>query len=86
MADFSEAAHWRDSARTARFWFIDARAVFPFVLFLLHIRWWTFWLALVAMLFFAMLERYGFTVPIFLRVLRTFFVGNHKVAAPWWRE
>ena len=86
MANFSSSAHWRDSARPARFFFVDARAVFPFVIFLMHIRWWTFWFALVTMIVFTLLERYGFTVPIFLRWSRGLLVGDHKMARPWWRE
>lgn len=81
MAD----AHWRDSARMPRFFMVDARAAFPFLVFLMHIRWWTFWVALSAMFFFATLERYGFTVPVFLRVFRTFLAGKRKIAIPWWR-
>jgi intracellular multiplication protein IcmT len=85
MEPFSDSAHWRDSARTARFFIVDARAAFPLLLFLLHIRWWTFWVALVTMFFFAMLERYGFTLPIFFRFARSFLAGRYKSAAPWWR-
>jgi intracellular multiplication protein IcmT len=86
MASYSDSAHWRDSARSARFFMMDARAVFPFVLFLMHIKWWTFWVAVVGMLFFIAIEKYGFTVPIFLRWLRTSMVGAHKPSRPWWRE
>lgn len=83
---FRADSHWRDSARSARFFLVDARAAFPLFLFLLHIRTWTFVLAIVSMLFFATLERYGFTVPVFLRWLRAFLAGPRKVATPWWKE
>ena len=86
MNNFPESAHWRDSARTARFLIIDARSIFPFVLFLLHIQWWTFIVACISTLFFVLLEHYGFTVPVFLRWLRNMLVGNHKLSRPWWRE
>ncbi len=79
------SAHWRDSARSARFFFIDYRAAFPFLLFLMHIRWWTFFIALGAMLFFWILERYGFTVPVFLRLARSWLAGKRKLAIPWWK-
>lgn len=79
------AAHWRDSARVARFFFMDARAAFPLLLFLLHIRLWTFIVAVSATLFFGILERYGFSFIVFWRWLRTTLVGKRKVAAPWWR-
>lgn len=77
-------AHWRDSARAAKIWGLDARAAFPFLLFLLHIRWWTFIVAIVTTVFFALLQRYGFTVPVFLRWLRSFMAGPRKLSRPWW--
>lgn len=86
MKRYSGAAHWRDSARPARFFVIDARAVFPFLLFLLHIQWWTFWLALVCIIFFMAIEHYGFTVPVFFRWLRTVLAGPRRLSKPWWRE
>lgn len=79
-------AHWRDSARTVRLWFLDYRACFPLLVFLVHIRLWTFILALIATLFFAALERYGFTLIVFVRWLRLFIAGPRKIAQPWWRR
>jgi intracellular multiplication protein IcmT len=78
--------HWRDSARAARFFFVDARAAFPLLLFLLHMRLWTFILAIVTMIFFALLEKYGFTVIVFGRWIRTFMAGPQKSALPWWKQ
>lgn len=77
-------AHWRDSARPAKFFVIDARAVFPVFFCLLHIRIWTMALALVATAFFATLNRYGFTPQVFGRWLRAFLAGKRKMATPWW--
>ncbi len=79
-------AYWRDSARNVRLWFIDFRACFPLLFFLLHIRLWTFLLALLTTLFFAGLERYGFSLAIFARWLRSFIAGPRKIAQPWWRQ
>jgi intracellular multiplication protein IcmT len=86
MARVPTEAHWRDSARTPRFFLIDARAAFPLLLFLMHIRLWSFILALLAMAFFGLLERYGFSVTVFLRWLRTVLAGSRKIAIPWWKE
>jgi len=86
MARVKTEAHWRDSARSPRFFFIDARAAFPLLLFLLHIRLWSFILALVTMLFFWGLERYGFSLIVFLRWMRNVFAGPHKIAIPWWKQ
>jgi len=79
-------AHWRDSARNARFWIVDYRASFMLVTFLLHIKIWTFVLCISAIAFFATLERYGFTVTVFLRWLRCHLAGPIKVSRPWWRR
>lgn len=85
MARVRPEAHWRDSARATRFFIIDYRAAFPFLLFLLHIRWWTFILALVTMVFLAVLERYGFTVIVFARMFRSILAGPRKISIPWWK-
>ncbi len=82
---FSPTAHWRDSARSARFFMVDARAAFPIFFFLMHIRVWTGLLVVVSAIFFGILEHYGFTVPVFLRWLRLFFAGPVKSSHPWWR-
>jgi len=86
MAKFSTSSHWRDSARPARFFFVDYRAAFPLLLFLLHIEWWTFFAAVISMAFLGFLERYGFTVLVFLRWLRSTLAGPRKFSSPWWKE
>ena len=77
-------AHWRDSARMPKLFFMDAYSAFPLLLLLLHIRWWTFFLCLATMAFFVVLEKFGFTVPVFKRWFRVFLAGNHRNARPWW--
>ena len=79
-------AHWRDTARPARFFLVDYRAAFPLLLFLLHIKVWTLVLAIVSIVIFAALEHYGFTVPVFLRIFRCWLAGARKHAKPWWRR
>ncbi len=85
MAGFEQSTHWRDSARSARFFMVDARAAFPIFIFLMHIRVWTAVLVMVSAFFFGLIEHYGFTVPVFLRWLRNFFAGSLKSSQPWWR-
>jgi intracellular multiplication protein IcmT len=79
-------AYWRDSARTPRFFMVDALAALPLVLLLLHIRLWTFYIAIGTMIFFSILERFNFTVPVFLRWFRSTLAGKVRVARPAWRE
>lgn len=83
---FSPSAHWRDTARATRFFIIDYRAAFPLLLFLLHIRIWTLVVAVIVTIFLATLARYGFTVVVFKRWLRSMLAGPRKVATPWWKE
>lgn len=77
-------AHWRDSARSVRFFIWDGKTAFPMLLFLLHIQWWTFIVAVLATLFFTLLNRYGFTIEVFGRWLRSTVAGRRKAAIPWW--
>lgn len=77
-------AHWRDSARSPKFFVFDAKAAFPLLLFLLHIRLWTFIVAVVAWMFFSILNYYGFSIGVFLRWLRSTLAGKRKIAIPWW--
>ena len=86
MAKFSDSTHWRDSARSARFFIVDARAAFPLLLFLLHMRLWTFTIAIIAMAFFGLLERYGFSLVVFGRWLRNVMAGPVKSCQPWWKN
>ncbi len=79
-------AHWRDSARNVTLWVVDFRACFPLLLFLLHIRLWTFVVAMAFTVFFATIQYYGFTLNVFLRWLRAFAAGPRKIAQPWWRR
>jgi len=86
MANISPSAHWRDSARSVKFFFIDGAASFPLLLLIVHIRLWTFVLAIAATLFFTLLNHYGFTVPVFFRWVRNLAAGNRRTVAPWWMD
>ena len=68
------------------FFFVDATAAFPLIVFFTHIKMWTFILAILAMVFFAILEKFKFTVPIFIRWLRATLAGSVRVARPSWRD
>lgn len=84
MAMPTANAAWRDSARYPKFFGLDSRAVFPIIIFLLHIKLWTFIVSMITMVFFSMLMRYGFTLGTFLRFLRAQVGGKRKMARPWW--
>ena len=84
MKKFSDGAHWRDSARSPKLWIFDYRATFPLVVMMFHISWGTFFMALAVMIFFTVLSHYGFSLPVFIRVIRSFLAGKRKLAIPWW--
>ncbi|MFN7097485.1 MAG: IcmT/TraK family protein [Gammaproteobacteria bacterium] len=79
-------SHWRDSGRIPRFFGIDARSTFPLLLFLMHIKVWTFIVAVVATIVFGLIERYGFSAIVFVRIIRSLLAGRRKLVKPWWRE
>lgn len=78
-------AHWRDSARSIRFFIVDYKACFPLLIFLFHITKFTFVMVILAVAFFGALERYGFSPTVFFRWFRSFLAGPRKMAQPWWR-
>ena len=81
---FAKTAHWRDSARSARFFLVDERAAFPVFLFLVHIQVWTAVIVIISAVFFGIIEHFGFTVPVFFRWLLTSIAGDIKLSKPWW--
>lgn len=81
----SVETHWRDSARRTRFFMLDSAAILPIFIFVLHIRLWTFILALILITFFWILERFKFTIPVFFRWLRSTLAGPLRIAKPFWR-
>ncbi|MBT4963099.1 MAG: phosphoesterase [Francisellaceae bacterium] len=82
----NDNSHWRDSSRQARFFIVDALAAVPLLFVFLHIRLWTVMIALSIMVFFSILEKFQFTVPVFFRFVRSFLAGPVKASRPWWRE
>ncbi|GIK74407.1 MAG: phosphoesterase [Chloroflexota bacterium] len=75
---------WRNAGKTPRILGIDARAIFPIAFWLLHMRTWTFILAMIGIAIFAVLERFGYTVPVFLRFIKHKLRGRTLHARPWW--
>lgn len=80
----SPDAHWRDSARDLKFFFVDAKMAFPFILWLMHMKLWTLFVAIGAMIFFTVLNYFGFSPVVFLRWFRALFAGRRKMSKPWW--
>lgn len=72
--------HWRNTQKPARFFFLDARSFVAVLLFLAHMRLWTFGLAVGVMLFFYILENRGLTFEASLRAMRVWLIGRNRPA------
>lgn len=78
--------NWRETARSPRIFFLDARALVPLFIFLFHMRFWTFCVAAVGITFFAILEQLGFGIDVLFRLVRVKLIGNYRPSsnpAPW---
>lgn len=69
---------WSNSALKAKLFFISANALFPMILFMGHIRLWTFYVAIGFILFLASLEYFGYTPIIVSRKIRLFFFRSRR--------
>lgn len=77
-------AAWRDSSRPAKFWIFEAYTIFPVLLALYNIQFWTLALAFSVIVFLTILSYYGFTLQVFGRLLRNLISGPRKSAVSWW--
>ena len=69
---------WRDSALYPKFFFIDARSTLALMVFFLHISWLTFYIAIIGIIFFWVIERRGYTPTIFFLVFRNNITRNNR--------
>jgi len=76
-------AHWRDTYRPARFFFLDVRAGVLVLMMLVWIRPWTIALAVLAIALAWYLERIGLDVPGALRAVRSYLAGSIRPALPF---
>jgi len=82
-------AHWRDTYRPARFFFLDVRAGVVVLCTLVWIRPWTVAVAVMSVALAFYLERIGMSVPSAMRALRSHLAGRirpalgyHKIRKP----
>lgn len=77
---FGRSCFWRVTMMPARIGPLDARMVIFVALFLLHMRWWTFTVLIIACSIFLILERRGLTLPSAGRLVRAFLAGSRRPA------
>jgi intracellular multiplication protein IcmT len=66
--------------KSARFFALDARAAFPFLLVLIHFKTWTIALAFITTFIFWLAERLGLRFDAALRAVRAWFVVPRRPA------
>ena len=69
-------AHWRDTYKPARFFFLDAKAGVPVIACLVHIKVYTVAPVVVWILLFWFLERRGTNFTSAFRGLRAWMIGD----------
>lgn len=85
---------WRDTALDPRLGPIDARAAWSLLILLFHLSLATFLFAFVTCIAFGIVERYGYTPNVAVRVVRTKLAGrirpvmdaNRMVSSEYWRR
>ncbi len=75
--------HWRNTMRITRFFAFDARAAAPFMVFMMHIRLWTFILFVASLVLFWGLEKRGLTFGSAMRAFRVWLLGKKRPALLW---
>jgi intracellular multiplication protein IcmT len=78
--------HWRNSMKPVRFFALDARVAVFFMLFLVHMRLFTFGLFWVMCFLFWILERKGLTFDAAIRSARTWILGANRPGLLWHRK
>lgn len=75
---------WRDTARTVRFFIFDAKAGIPFFFFLAYVSYWTFAISVLSFVVFGVLERFGYSLVVALRLARSKLAGPVRFSVAWW--
>ena len=78
--------HWRNTMKPVRFFMLDARVAIFFMLFIFHMRIWTFATFVVVGLFFWFLEKRGLMFTAAMRTFRTWILGRRRPAWLWIRK
>jgi len=77
---------WRNTMLLVRIFGVDARALIPVFIFILHWSKWTLYSAIAGCILFAILEWCGLTYPAAVRLVRRFVVGPTRPAVPAWKK
>ncbi len=68
---------WRDSGRVTRFFIVDGRALLPMLFVLYRPHEWKFLVALPIVIFLSIIEFYGLTLPVSIRLMKRAVAGRY---------
>ncbi len=80
----SSGAHWRDTARRAKFFFVDAVIVWPIMICLASMSVKTLTLVGVSAILLIIMERYNFTLMRAYRYMFVCLAGPIRYRRGWW--
>ncbi len=86
-----EQAPWRNTALPVMFWAVEGYAALPLVLWAVHIRWWTFWVAVSCTTALTVIRYFGLDARSAYRLVGAFLVralagGRVRAFAPCWER
>jgi hypothetical protein len=82
---FRSTVHWRYAMARPSLTLVDARLVFFVALFAFHIRWWTFFLLVMALTTFAVAGQLNYSLEGLWRLLKSRIAGRRRPAVPYTR-
>ncbi|MFT8369739.1 MAG: IcmT/TraK family protein [Acetobacter sp.] len=77
---------WRYSSEPVHLFILDCRSLIPIVIWLGHMREWTFILAVISILIFGCMAWFGLTLPVAYRMARVLFAGSRRPRLPAWKK
>ncbi|MDF3416687.1 hypothetical protein HKX54_19630 [Sulfitobacter sp. M57] len=82
---YRSTVHWRYAMARPHLMFFDARLIFFIILFVFHIRWWTFAMLVFAIAGFTSANYFKYSLENVLRLFRSKLVGPFRSAVAYTR-
>lgn len=82
---YRSTVHWRYAMARPHLIFFDARLIFFIILFVFHIRWWTFVVLVFGIVGFTGARYFNYSFENVIRLLRSKLVGSFRSAVPYTR-
>lgn len=76
MSEERESNYWRDTALTPKLYMIDYKCALLVIVFLIHIKLFTFIILVASLIFFGILEKYNLDMLNFFKLIRFKLAGR----------